>query len=285
MTFLLNLHPLVSFLIVCFAAVLISVTGLHIVRRKFGHEVLKENHEVAAIIFNAFGILYAVVIAFVVFVVWSHYDDAGKNLELEASQAADIFYTSRAFPDSTSRQIKQALFEYTTSVVNDELNTNTDGSSSTKTVTAIRKLMGIFLGMDVKTLPNQVVYEESFKRFNDLAQYRRLRVFAAGDSVPLVIWIVLLTGSFIMVSYTYFFGIKKVLPQSLMTSALAITLSLILFLVFILDHPFTGTSSVGNGPVKTVMEQMKRSIDNQSKQDQNQNQKQDTTQTQNKAPK
>ena len=68
-------------------------------RRKYPAEVLKENHEVAAIIFNAFGLFYGVMVAFVVFVTWGGYDEATKNLQLEASEALDIFHTAGAFPD------------------------------------------------------------------------------------------------------------------------------------------------------------------------------------------
>ena len=68
-------------------------------RRKYSAEVLKENHEVAAIIFNAFGLFYGVLVAFVVFVTWSGYDEATKNLQMEASEALDIFHTAATFPE------------------------------------------------------------------------------------------------------------------------------------------------------------------------------------------
>ena len=73
------------------------MVGLYFVRKKYSAEVLKENHEVAAIIFNAFGLFYGVMLAFVVFVTWSGYDDATKNLQMEASEALDIFHTAQPF--------------------------------------------------------------------------------------------------------------------------------------------------------------------------------------------
>ncbi len=262
MSFILELPAIVSFLIVCAVTVLITVTGLRIVRKRYPHEVLKENHEVAAVMFNAFGLLYAIVVAFVVFVTWGRYDEAGKNLELETSQAADIFFISKAFPDSTSKQIRQALSEYTIAVVEEEFITMSQGKPSTKTVDAVKKLNHIFLTMDTKTMANTIVYEEAFKRLNDMTQYRRLRIFASKDSIPMVIWLVLIAGAVIMVSYTYFFGIKKVLPQNLMTAALTITVTLILFLIFILDHPFVGSTAVSSDPMKQVMESMKKGVAN-----------------------
>ena len=68
MQFLLNLPAGISFLIVSVVTTPAALAGLRFVRAKYSTEVLKENHEVEAIIFNAFGFLYAVVVAFVVFV-------------------------------------------------------------------------------------------------------------------------------------------------------------------------------------------------------------------------
>src|SRR5215470_11320692 len=106
MQFLLNLPPPISFFIVSALTTFFALTGLYLVRKKYSAEVLKENHEVAAIIFNAFGLFYGVLLAFVVFVTWSGYDDATKNLQLEASEALDIFHSAEAFPDSSKKVIQ-----------------------------------------------------------------------------------------------------------------------------------------------------------------------------------
>src|SRR5947199_2712472 len=84
--FLLNLPPPISFFVVSAITTSFALTGLYVVRRKYSAEVLKENHEVAAIIFNAFGLFYGVLLEFVVFVTWSGYVDATKNLQLEANE-------------------------------------------------------------------------------------------------------------------------------------------------------------------------------------------------------
>ena len=106
MQFLLNLPSAISFLIVSVITTAAALAGLRFVRKKYLTEVLKENHEVAAIIFNAFGLLYAVVVAFVVFVTWSGYDDATKNLQMEANEVDDIFHISKAFSDPANKIIQ-----------------------------------------------------------------------------------------------------------------------------------------------------------------------------------
>ena len=101
--FLLNLPPPISFFIVSAITTSFALAGLYLVRKKYSADVLKENHEVAAIIFNAFGLFYGVLLAFVVFVTWSGYDDATKNLQLEANEVADIFHITQVFPDPARR--------------------------------------------------------------------------------------------------------------------------------------------------------------------------------------
>src|SRR5438132_6855644 len=113
MQFLLNLPSAISFLIVSVITTAVALAGLRFVRTKYSAEVLQQNHEVAAIIFNAFGLLYAVVVAFVVFVTWSGYDEATKNLQMEANEVDDIFHFAKAFPAPASEIIQQGLIHYT----------------------------------------------------------------------------------------------------------------------------------------------------------------------------
>src|SRR6184192_4734898 len=116
MPFLLRLPPTISFLLVSVVTTALAVAGLRLVRSKYPAEVLRENHEVAAIIFNAFGLLYGVMVAFVVFVTWSGYDEATKNLQLEANEADDLFHITKALPDPAGATIRQGLKDYITSV-------------------------------------------------------------------------------------------------------------------------------------------------------------------------
>src|SRR5438270_13839693 len=144
MPFLLYLAPGISFLLVAAITTALACVGLHFVRRKYSAEVLKENHEVAAIIFNAFGLLYGVVVAFVVFVTWSGYDDATKNLQLEASDIDDIFHIAKAFPEPANKIIQQGLIDYTASVYNDELKKMSQGDISVHSSGVMGKLIKVF---------------------------------------------------------------------------------------------------------------------------------------------
>jgi Na+/proline symporter len=258
MQFLLNLPPPISFFIVSAITTLFALVGLYLVRRKYSAEVLKENHEVAAIIFNAFGIFYGVLVAFVVFVTWSGYDDATKNLQLEASEALDIFHNAEAFPDPANKVIQQGIRDYVASVYNDEVPRMAQGEISIYSDGAHLELKTLFNQIDVKSIPNRELYSETLRSLNTLAQYRRMRIFAGNDTVPPVIWLVLLVGGVFAVSYTFFFGMKNIKAQYLITTTLTVMITSILFLVYVLDHPFTGTSRVSMEPLREAMAVMQK---------------------------
>jgi len=181
-----------------------------------------------------------VMVAFVVFVTWSGYADATKNLQMEANQVADIFHSAEAFPDPARKAMKHALTNYVTSVCDDELQRMSQGDIALHSSSALPRLMAIFYQMDERSVPNRELYAETLKRLNDLAQYRRLRIFAGNDTVPWAVWFVLLIGGVFAVSY-------------LLTTTLTVMITQILFLIYVLDHPFAGTSKVSADPLKEVM--------------------------------
>src|SRR5438094_1766291 len=144
MQFLLDWPVPLSFLTVSLITTSLALAGLCLVRKRYSAEVLKENHEVAAIIFNAFGLFYGVMVAFVVFVTWSGYDDATKNLQMEANQVADIFHITSVFPDPAGEMIRRTLLDYVNSVYNDELKRMAQGEISLHSNEAMLKLITVF---------------------------------------------------------------------------------------------------------------------------------------------
>jgi hypothetical protein len=244
MLFLLELHPAVSIIILCSITLSLSYTGLRIVRKRFPHEILKENHEVGGFIFNAFGLVYAVLVAFVVYATWNEYIDADRNTGLEASELSDLLLNSLAFGEPMKSEIKIAVKNYSLAVVNDEWRMLSHGEMSSKATGEFHNLWGIYTSADVSLLKNEPAYRESLRHLNDLSEYRRIRLFQSNDDIPWVIWLVLWFGAVVSVIYTFFFGTKKMLPQFLMTAALTITNTMVLYLIYILDNPFRGSIKI-----------------------------------------
>ncbi|MBZ0201532.1 MAG: DUF4239 domain-containing protein [Ignavibacteria bacterium] len=257
MKFLIDLHPAIAVPLLCIITLFISFLGLKLVRKRFEQDTLKENHEVGGLIFNAFGLIYAVLVAFVVFATWTEYDDSKKNTDLEAIEISDLFRNSMALPDSAREVIKQSLTQYLDDVISDEWPVLDQGKASSKTAASFDRVWEIYTKTDVKNITNVYVYQESLKHLNDLGERRRTRLFDSTNNIPGIIWATLLFGGIMTIIYTYFFSTKKFMPQYMMTAALTILNTLILYMIYILDNPFAGYIKIDTKPYEVTLQLIK----------------------------
>lgn len=260
MDLILDLHPAFALTLLCSITVLISYMGLKIVRKYYTEDVLKQNHEVGGFIFNAFGIIYAVLVAFVVFATWEEYDNSKKNVEIESIELADIFNNSKALPEPYRQQVIPLLRKYTEDVINDEWKLLEQGEPSEKAKESFTNIWTFFATMDRTLIKNEIAYQETLKHLNDAGERRRMRIFDSSNNIPGIIWVVLLFGSVVTVIYTYFFYAKNIIHQFVMTSALTVLNTLILYMILILDNPFSGYIKIDAKPFEYVIQLLNRGM-------------------------
>ncbi|HKR02930.1 MAG TPA: hypothetical protein VJT09_19790, partial [Pyrinomonadaceae bacterium] len=138
-------------------------------------------------------------------------------------------------------------------VVEDEWDTMARGEPSPKAQAAMESLWQVYREIDPQTNRESALYAESLDRLNDVSDNRRVRVYASREDVPLVVQILLWGGGVVAVAFTYFFGVKSIRSQSLMTAALAGEIAFILFLIIVLDNPFHGYLRVTPEPMQQVL--------------------------------
>jgi hypothetical protein len=238
------------------ASVLIAHLGLRLVRRKVPLPVLETQHEVAGFIIGVLGAIYAVLLAFVVVVVWNQFEDAKSTVGKEANQLNDLTLIAQGFDATTERRLLEAIRVYTMTVMDDEWKTMSEGKASQKAQTAIENLWQIYRELEPQTNRENALYAESLDRLSDVSDNRRLRIYASSDDIPLVIQVILWGGGLITVAFTYFFGVKSIRSQALMTAALAGEIAFILFLIVALDNPFHGYLRVTPEPMQRVLDRI-----------------------------
>jgi hypothetical protein len=237
-------------------SVLLAHLGLRLVRRRVPLSVLETHHEVAGFIIGVLGATYAVLLAFVVVAVWDEFGEAKATVSMEANQLIDLSRMAQGFPSPSQQRIQEVLRAYAQSVVDDEWETMSRGQASPKTQAAMDELWQLFREVEPQTNRENALYAESLGRLNQLSDSRRVRVHASGDDIPTIIQILLWGGGFIIIAFTYFFGVKSIRSQALMTAALAGEVAFILFLVVALDNPFHGYLRLSPDPMRHAIERI-----------------------------
>jgi hypothetical protein len=235
-------------------AMVFSGAGLLLVRRYLVVDWLKRQHEVASYFFLMIGTLYAVLIAFAIFVVWTGFKEAGENLEQEANEIGDLSRLSTVMPDPLRQNIRTALLEYLNSVMEDEFPAMAEGRESQRTWDAVQKLWNVYGTGQPNNPQMQAYYTESLRHLNELSNARRIRLFTNRGTVPLSLWCLLCSGGIVLVAFTYLFGHESVWSQAGMTAALAGILAFSLFLILSLDSPYSGVARVSPASFKLELE-------------------------------
>jgi len=260
---LLYLHPATSFTIVSIVATTAISIMLICTRKTIRIEWLKENHDLAAAIYNAFGLIYAVLVAFVVYASWNSYDTTKRNIEIEANKIAALYLDASAFDEPLKTNIRVAIANYTQAII-DEWPLLANGMKGTqKSSDAHWEIWNAYLNINTN-MKNIYLYEESLRQLNTMTEYRRLRRFASKESTPEAIWIVLLVGGVISPLFTLFFGTKHIKTHCVMTAAYTVINAMVLYLIFIFSHPFTGSCAVSDAPFKSIQKMYEKQKGKQS---------------------
>jgi len=238
-------------------SMIFSVLGLFLVRRRLKIDWLKRQHEVASFFFLMIGTLYAVLVAFAIFVVWGQFQEAGTNLEHEANQVGNLSRMSMVMPDPLRTNIRNALLGYLNSVIDDEFPAMAAGRDSTRTWDAVQKIWDIYNTVQPDNPRMQIYLEQSITQLNGLCSSRRFRLFTSRGTVPPSLWGLLLVGGVMLIIFTYFFGHESIWSQAAMTAALAGVLAFSLFLIDTFDDPYSGVVHIATTPLQLELVHIK----------------------------
>lgn len=196
------------------------------------------------------GAIYAVLLAFVVFVVWGQYNDVRTFIESEASALVDLHRTATGLPPEARAAIQSALADYVEAVLRvewvamakrDENEIEEVGHMLDQVWLAIHKCKPV-------GCVQEAMYSEALTRFNDVTDLRTSRLTSARFRVPLPMRILLYTGAVILIGSMYLVYIREFWLHALVTAALAGAIAHILYLINDLDDVFRGNLQVDKAP-------------------------------------
>jgi Protein of unknown function (DUF4239) len=228
-------------------AVLCSVALHALLQRRLHTEVLRRHNDVAGYLFSAVGVLYAVVLGFVVVVVWQKYDSTVSNVEAEVSATGDLYHAVAAFPVALRTQVRSDLRAYVQNVINIEWPAMEAGrdlplSGATLLEDAAYRI-DTFASTSFQQLAAQQAAMSDMQRLFDA---RRQRLIQTVPAVPSVLWFALVVGALAMVAFCYIFGVENRPAQLVMTAILVGLIGILFVVIGEFSGPFSGSVSISS---------------------------------------
>ena len=241
--------------LLCVLAVLLTflaMSGPYVVRRFVTLDRLTTNNEVAGFKFATLGVLYAVLLAFVVIVVWERFNDADQSVAAEAGAAATLYRLSGGMGHAGDA-VRAQLSHYIEVDAAHDFPEMQHGRTSREGTDALTALYDAVLAYQPADLRQQALAAEMLHELDVLTAARRDRLVMAAGSVPNIIWLVLFVGGFLTVTFTFFFGTANVRNQALMTGALALLIHMVLDIAIAIDRPFAGPVKISPEPLTEIL--------------------------------
>ena len=222
--------------------VLYAVLGVVFGRRLVRHYLGSSHNEVIISLFGAAGVIYAVLLGFLVVVVWEAYDGAHHNLGQEAATLVPLYRLTYGMEAKEGAQFRTLLRQYTKAVINEEwpiLGERRNGSDSARH--AIGKIDRMFATMDRATkIADSQVDGEFLDLKSVVVSDRNMRLLKATDTIPWVMWLGAAGGGVIVMLMSFVIYMERIEPHIVMTAMLGLLIGLLLFIMAALSNPFTG---------------------------------------------
>ncbi len=243
-----------SAILVIVPSILVCIVGLILVRKWISVHELKANHDVAGFTFGIVGVLYSVILGFTVVNVQNRFNEVEETIYTEAIALTDLYREASFFSPAGKDAVRSSLRNYVEYVIQNEWGGSKSKTIHRETQKILDQIWDSYYQVELTDEKMKTWYQQSISRLDTFLNARIARQFQSGERLSDLMWAILLIGALITICFMYFFGLERIRAQIIMTALVAGYISLMLFLVYSLDHVFQGPHSIQPAAYQQILE-------------------------------
>jgi hypothetical protein len=232
-----------------------AVIGFRIALLYRPQDRIEEHNDTYGVYFGMVGLLYAILLAFVVVVAWEQFNAAEESTHTEVTRLSNLFRDSVPLPDDEQNRIQNALVVYVQNVVDREYDSMADGEADGPTEEAYEAIWNGFYSVSPpEDGAPASFYDSAVGRLNELGEARRLRLLSSQSTIPLPLWILLVGGGLFTISWLFPFYMRDTRVQTLALGSVGAFTGFVLFLIYALQHPFAGDIAIDPAVYQSLLD-------------------------------
>jgi hypothetical protein len=249
---------LLNFSLLILITLVISTSGAFVVRHFFDQASLRSHHDVTDPLLAVIGTLFAILLGFMLANSMQRFEQARTNVEREAEGLGDIFRLSDALPTELKTKIRKSCVDYTNTVIVDEWPKLQSGKVSPQAGEIISDLWQECIAYQPVTQGQSNVHQIMLQAMQQTGECRRTRLAELKYTLPPTLWLIIIFGGLTTIVFTFFFAIKSLRLQILMTSIVTTLICLNIYVLAGYDAPFSGDIALTTAPFEVVRDLMQR---------------------------
>jgi len=239
--------------VICVVGLPTLTMGLeYVIRRR--SPALLDGHQNEAVGYQSavVGVVFAIIVGFLVITLWDQYTSAGEVVQAETSDLRDLVQFSQAFGPAAHARVQDQAAVYAESVATSEWPAMARGGSSPATQQDFNRLVDTVQRLRVRSLSEQEFLGSMLTQINDIGEERQERLDLAGQNIPGVLWLVVVLSSAGTLAFSLLLGIRSAWLHYFMVGAVAVLIGASLVLALELEYPFSGSVAVHSEPYQQV---------------------------------
>jgi hypothetical protein len=197
--------------------------------------------------------LFGILIAFTAFLVWQEFIRASETAQSEASDLAAIYWHAEEYPESERQQVQELARSYAQVVIEEEWSLMGQGQESSQAWAVVDELRRSVDGFEPNSSMEETLHAREVTLVDDLMHNRRDRLLDSREGVPPVLWVMLLSGTPVIVGFSYLFGMKDFRVHLVMVAMLTALIVGVLCSIMAIEYPYTGDVRVPPSAFELVL--------------------------------
>jgi len=224
-----------------------------IFQRIFPNFLFGEDSEYAGYIYNAMGVVFSLVFAFVTVLVWQNYNGVSDAIAKEASTLNNMYRLFSAFPPDIEKKGRDSIRAYTTTVVNEEWPLLKKDQFSIKAYQEILKIDDLIIHFQPQNTGQSNAHQQMLRLATEATELRRSRIYNARFALAPAAWIGLISSSLVFLFFSCLFKMKSGKTHLILILFLGLTIVGVMYFLVLFIHPFLGPMALGPDPLVNLL--------------------------------
>lgn len=207
---------------------------------------------------NVVGILYAIVMGYVLVNVYESYSAADLAVETESALLIDILRDAEGLPVKDGIALRLATLRYIESVTQKEwAHMVKYDNAHPETFDRFSDLYHIMRSIKCESEEQRIFMSEILSRLNDLSTTRHERLVASGSRVPNMLWGMLIIVGLVTLNLCFFFPVENPRLRVYLLCCTASVMTFTTMLIYVMDRPYSGTIGIRPDSIVGIIDTLK----------------------------
>jgi Protein of unknown function (DUF4239) len=205
------------------------------------------HNDVLVPLFLTTGVIYAVLLGFMVVGEWEAYDAAHTNAAEEAALLVPLYRQTTVMAPEKGAEMQQVLREYAEDVVKG-WEGFTAGHRNKQAGKDVNEIFRVFSTLTPATKARELIAAQFLQTFSQVILDRNKRYSQAAESLSWIMWFAAVAGGIVTVAMSFILFMDRFWPQVLAVTVMAALIGVLLFTVAVLSRPFVGPLAIEPAP-------------------------------------